>query len=105
MPLFNSVFGAYGLLMDKNDPTFSPARPNPVLAAVLVLCATAFFAGSTFLAKMLGKPDLGEPLHALQVTHARFLFAFLAVGLVALWYRVPPKTDLNRGIDSSFDLG
>ncbi|MGR3662579.1 MAG: DMT family transporter [Paracoccaceae bacterium] len=50
---------------------------NPRLAALLILCATAFIAGTTLLAKALGTDTLGPPLHALQISHGRFLFALL----------------------------
>ena len=44
--------------------------------------ATGFFAGTTLLAKALGGGASGAPLHALQISHARFLFGFLAVLIV-----------------------
>ena len=62
-------------------------RPNPRLAILLMLSATAFIAATTLLAKAIGSGRLGEPLHPLQVSHGRFLFAFLAIGGVALLKR------------------
>jgi len=59
-------------------------RPNPPLAIVLMLTATAFIAGAMVLAKTIGTGVLGEPLHPLQVSHARFAFAFLAIGTATL---------------------
>lgn len=50
---------------------------NPRLAVVLMLSATAFIAGTTLMAKALGTATLGEPLHPLQISHGRFVFAFL----------------------------
>lgn len=35
------------------------------------------------MAKALGTDVLGPPLHALQISHGRFLFAFMALGTVA----------------------
>lgn len=61
--------------------------PNPRLAIVLMLTATSFIAGTTLAAKALGTDSLGPALHPLQVTHGRFLFAFLALGLAALVIR------------------
>lgn len=57
------------------------AKPqNPALAATLIFAATAFIAGTTLLAKALGTGALGPALPALQVSHGRFLFAFIAIG-------------------------
>jgi len=58
---------------------FTPRAPNPPLAILLMLLATTFIAGTTLLAKALGGTALGPPLHALQISHGRFLFAFLAI--------------------------
>ncbi len=54
----------------------NPAH-NPGLAAALTLAASAFAAGTTLLAKALGTDVLGPALHPLQISHGRFLFAFL----------------------------
>ncbi len=58
---------------------FTPKAHNPALAAGLIFCASAFFAGTTLLAKALGTDALGPPLHPLQISHGRFLFAFAAI--------------------------
>lgn len=60
---------------------------NPRLAMVLMICATAFIAATTLLAKAIGTGALGEPLHPIQITHARFLFAALTLGSAALVMR------------------
>lgn len=60
---------------------------NNALAAALILLATAFIAATTLMAKMLGTGIIGPPLHALQISHGRFLFAFLALGSAALVLR------------------
>lgn len=52
---------------------------KPLLAALLVLCASAFAAGSTLMAKSVGSGALGPALHPLQVSQGRFFFAFLAI--------------------------
>ena len=60
---------------------------NPPLAIVLMLTATAFIAGTTVMAKALGTDALGPPLHPLQISHGRFLFAFAAIATAALIFR------------------
>jgi drug/metabolite transporter (DMT)-like permease len=62
---------------------FTPKAQNPGLAALLILCATIFIAATTLLAKALGTPTLGPPLNPLQISHGRFLFAFVALSSVA----------------------
>lgn len=63
-------------------------RPqNPTAAVLFMLTATAFIAGTTLLAKMIGTGVLGEPLHPLQISHGRFLFAFIALSSVAMAMR------------------
>ncbi|WP_171181558.1 DMT family transporter [Ruegeria sp. HKCCD8929] len=59
---------------------FVPKTQNPALAALLIFAATAFIAGTTLLAKALGTGVLGPALHPMQISHGRFLFAFLAIG-------------------------
>ncbi len=56
---------------------------NPPLAIAFMLTATAFIAGTMLMAKTLGADLLGDPLHPLQISHGRFLFAFLAIGAAA----------------------
>lgn len=58
---------------------FEPRAQNPGLAAALILLATAFIAATTLLAKALGTDALGPPLHPLQISQGRFIFAFLAI--------------------------
>ncbi|WP_170379147.1 DMT family transporter [Ruegeria atlantica] len=57
----------------------TPARQNPALAALLIVTASAFLAATTLLAKALGTDTLGPALHPLQISHGRFLFAFLVI--------------------------
>jgi drug/metabolite transporter (DMT)-like permease len=56
---------------------------NPSLAVALMLTATAFIAGTMIMAKLLGGDSLGPPLHPLQISHGRFLFAFLVIATAA----------------------
>lgn len=72
----------------------SKTAPNPPLALALILTATAFIAGTMLFAKMIGTGVLGDPLHPLQVSHGRFLFAFMAISTVALLMR-PKITQPN----------
>jgi drug/metabolite transporter (DMT)-like permease len=53
--------------------------PNPPLAAALTVLASCFVAGTTLLAKSLGTDTLGPPLHAFQISHGRYIFAFVAI--------------------------
>jgi drug/metabolite transporter (DMT)-like permease len=54
---------------------------------VLMLCATAFIAATTLMAKALGTDTLGPALHPLQISHGRFVFAFLFYLLAAGIFR------------------
>ncbi len=54
-------------------------RPSQSHAIAFMLCATAFIAATTLLAKALGTDALGPPLHPVQVTFGRFLFAWIAI--------------------------
>ncbi len=77
MTLAHKVLTGHGGLM-------TPRAPNPPLAALLTLLAAAFVAGTTLLAKALGTGsfgawDLGPPLHPLQISQGRFLFALVAI--------------------------
>jgi len=54
-------------------------QANPPLAIAFMLTATAFIAATMMLAKLLGGDYLGPPLHPFQITHGRFVFAFLAI--------------------------
>lgn len=79
-----------------NSPPGSPAVPSalrpaalprpggntPGLAILFMLGATALLAGTTLLAKALGTDALGPPLHPLQVSFGRFLFAWIALATV-----------------------
>ena len=56
---------------------------SPAASAGFMLMATVLIAGTTLAAKLLGGDSLGDPLHPLQISHGRFLFAFLAIGSVA----------------------
>lgn len=75
-------------------------EPNPTLAIVLMATATAFIAATTLLAKAIGTGVFGEPLQPLQVSHGRFLFAFLGLWAIAGIVRpriVKPRWRLHVG--------
>ena len=67
-------------------------RSPAFLAAAAMFVATAFFAGTTLLAKALGSGVMGVQLHALQISQARFVFGFLAVLAVFLVLRARAAT-------------
>ncbi|MDE4061428.1 DMT family transporter [Phaeobacter gallaeciensis] len=60
----------------------TPTPQNPMLAAALILLATAFIAATTLMAKSLGTDALGPALHPLQISHGRFIFAFVVISSV-----------------------
>lgn len=67
---------------------FTPRAPAPGTAILFILAATAFIAGTTLLAKAIGAGHLGDPLHPLQVSHGRFVFAWIAIASVAAAMRL-----------------
>lgn len=66
---------------------FTPRAQNPALAALFILTATAFIAGSTLFAKTLGTDTFGPALHPLQISHGRFAFALALFGTGAAIFR------------------
>ena len=64
-------------------PTMTRSDQNPALAAGLILLASALIAGTTLFAKALGTGQYGPPMHALQITLGRFIFAFLGLCVAA----------------------
>ncbi len=76
---------------------YEPSKQNPALAAALIFTATAFIAGTTLLAKALGTATLGPALHPIQISHGRFLFAFIVIGSVVTMVR-PPLQRPNWGL-------
>lgn len=66
-----------------------PTPQNPPLAVAFMLTATVFIAASMLMAKLLGTDTLGPPLHPLQVSHGRFLFAFILIGVTTAALRPP----------------
>ncbi|KPP87020.1 MAG: putative membrane protein [Rhodobacteraceae bacterium HLUCCO07] len=62
---------------------FQPRAQNPGLAVAFMLTACAFIAASTLMAKLAGTARLGDPLHPFQVSHGRFLFAWVLIAATA----------------------
>ena len=58
------------------------ASIHPILLAVL---ASFFFASSTFLSKLLGSGEWGDPLNPLQIAHARFAFGLMTALALAVF--------------------
>jgi drug/metabolite transporter (DMT)-like permease len=70
---------------------FQARTQNPALAASLIGLATAFIAATTLFAKALGSDAFGLALHPLQISHGRYVFAFIGLASVAAFLR--PKFD------------
>lgn len=62
---------------------FQAHKQNPALAASLIGIATAFIAATTLFAKALGSDAFGPALHPLQISQGRYVFAFIALSMVA----------------------
>ena len=54
-------------------------KPTPLKSISLVIMGSAFVAACLVLAKIVQTDLLGEPLHPLQATQARFLFGFIGL--------------------------
>ncbi|WP_172296371.1 DMT family transporter [Pseudoruegeria sp. HB172150] len=61
---------------------FQPVPQNNRMAVGLMVIFTVFLAGTTLLAKAIGTGVFGPPLHPLQVSWGRFLFAFVAISAI-----------------------
>lgn len=57
------------------------------MAAALITLAASFIAATTLMAKGLSTDAYGPPLHALQISHGRFLFAFIGLSTAAALLR------------------
>ncbi len=65
--------------MSTREVPSSGIAHNPGLAILFILLASVFIAATTLLAKALGTDALGAPLHPMQVSFGRFLFAWIAI--------------------------
>jgi len=70
---------------------------NRLTAVGFILTASALIAGTSVLAKTLGHDTLGPALHPLQISHGRFLFAFIALLSAAAVLR-PKLQQINFGL-------
>lgn len=77
----------HGAAWVHSQRMFQAKTPNNAHAAGLIVLATAFIAATTLIAKALGSDAFGTALHPLQVSHGRFLFAFMVIGAAALALR------------------
>lgn len=73
---------------------FTPRPQNNGLAAVFIVAAGAFIAAAILFAKALGGNTFGPSLHPLQISHGRFLFAFIALSVAAALLR-PALTKIH----------
>ncbi len=73
------------------------ANPNPLAATGYIMLASALIAGTSLLAKALSHDTFGPALHPMQISHGRFLFAFLALFVVASILR-PGFEHINFGL-------
>ncbi|MEO3386387.1 DMT family transporter [Mesorhizobium sp. CAU 1741] len=72
----------------KLAPASRVYSPRDVIVSVgLMLVACALVAATTLIAKMLGPAAGANPLHPLQVSAGRFLFAFLVLLPLLAWKR------------------
>lgn len=63
-----------------------------VISVVLMIVACALLAGTTLIAKILGSPSSDNPLHPMQISAGRFMFAFAALTPLLLWKRPSLRT-------------
>lgn len=69
--IFNKI-----LPKDKDEKSFNLLALN-TKAALLIILAASFIAGTIILAKSLGQNWLGQGLHPLQISAGRFSFAWV----------------------------
>ena len=73
----------------------SEARPPAVRAAIMMIICCALIAASTFGAKVLGRGEVGAPMHAFQTTFGRYFFALCVLTTAAFFLPVGrPKVSL-----------
>jgi drug/metabolite transporter (DMT)-like permease len=72
-------------------------------AALLIILASAFVAGTMLLAKTLGQDNIGNALHPMQISAGRFTFAWLTL-LIFFTIRRPSFTKPNLKLHISRSL-
>ncbi len=79
---------------------FVAKQQNNLRAAAFIVLATVFIAAASLLAKALGTGSFGPPLHALQISHGRFVFAWFLIISFSIVLRPrlnPPHWGLHIG--------
>ncbi|MDC1296352.1 DMT family transporter, partial [Pseudomonadota bacterium] len=54
-------------------------KQNTVTSILFMISASLLIAGTTILAKILGTTTLGPPINPMQISNARFFFAFILI--------------------------
>ncbi|MDC0549386.1 DMT family transporter [Alphaproteobacteria bacterium] len=54
-------------------------KQNTVTSVLFMISASLLIAGTTILAKILGTTTLGPPINPMQISNARFIFAFILI--------------------------
>jgi len=54
-------------------------KQNTVTSVLFMISASLLIAGTTILAKILGTTTLGPPINPMQISNARFFFAFILI--------------------------
>ena len=54
---------------------------NTVTSVLFMISASLLIAGTTILAKILGTTTLGPPINPMQISNARFFFAFILISI------------------------
>ena len=52
---------------------------NTLKSVLFMILASLLIAGTTILAKILGTTTLGPPINPMQISNARFFFAFILI--------------------------
>lgn len=68
-------------------PSTRHSGRDVLISVGLMIAACALMAGTTLLAKILGAPSGDNPLHPLQISAGRFVFASLALAPLIAWHR------------------
>ena len=82
-----TVAGLLDAAFPPKSALMTQVKQNPSLALAFILTATVFLAGTTLMAKFLGTDALGDPLHPLQISNGRFIFAFIGISAAVLLTR------------------
>ena len=62
-----------------------PNKNKRIIQSIFyMILASSLIAGTTILAKMLGTNKLGPALNPLQISNARFFFAFVIITIILL---------------------